>query len=61
MLIYYLDLISRVQFTYINMAFSPAPDDIVSNLFKVFILLYLIICNRRIDSINHSASQLMAI
>jgi len=24
-----------VQFTYINLAFSPAPDDTVSNLFKV--------------------------
>jgi ubiquitin-like protein ATG12 len=23
------------QFTYINLAFSPAPDDTVSNLFKV--------------------------
>jgi ubiquitin-like protein ATG12 len=24
-----------LQFTYINLAFSPAPDDTVSNLFKV--------------------------
>lgn len=28
------DGLSR-QFTYINMAFSPAPDDVVNNLFKV--------------------------
>ncbi len=26
------------QFTYINLAFSPAPDDTVANLFKVCIL-----------------------
>ncbi|OBZ73009.1 Ubiquitin-like protein ATG12 [Grifola frondosa] len=25
----------QIQFTYINLAFSPAPDDIVSNLYKV--------------------------
>lgn len=24
-----------VQFTYINLAFAPAPDDTVANLFKV--------------------------
>lgn len=24
-----------LQFTYINLAFSPAPDDTVSNLYKV--------------------------
>ena len=24
-----------IQFTYINLAFSPAPDDTVANLFKV--------------------------
>ena len=24
-----------IQFTYINLAFSPAPDDTVSNLYKV--------------------------
>lgn len=28
------------QFTYINLAFSPAPDDTVSNLFKVCKFLY---------------------
>lgn len=27
-----------VKFTYINLAFSPAPDDTVSNLFKVGLL-----------------------
>jgi ubiquitin-like protein ATG12 len=26
-----------LQFTYINLAFSPAPDDTVSNLYKVWI------------------------
>ena len=28
-------LAAKQQFTYINLAFSPAPDDTVSNLFKV--------------------------
>ena len=28
---------SSLQFTYINLAFSPAPDDTVANLFKVSI------------------------
>lgn len=26
-----------MQFTYINLAFSPAPDDTVSNLYKVYL------------------------
>lgn len=26
--------LTRVKFTYINLAFAPAPDDIVANLFK---------------------------
>jgi ubiquitin-like protein ATG12 len=29
------DMFIYVKFTYINLAFSPAPDDTVSNLFKV--------------------------
>ena len=28
-----------LQFTYINLAFSPAPDDTVSNLYKVWVVL----------------------
>ena len=28
-------LLRHMQFTYINLAFSPAPDDTVANLFKV--------------------------
>lgn len=28
-------LLGGIQFTYINLAFSPAPDDTVSNLYKV--------------------------
>lgn len=28
-----------LQFTYINLAFSPAPDDTVSNLYKVWIVV----------------------
>lgn len=46
------------QFTYINLAFSPSPDDTVSNLFKVPVLhsslwtsatdaLSSVICNGR--------------
>ena len=31
----YLIFMTTHQFTYINMAFSPASDDIVNNLFKV--------------------------
>jgi ubiquitin-like protein ATG12 len=43
------------QFTYINLAFSPAPDDTVSNLYKVCDTLssvvpdidfYLVFCHR---------------
>lgn len=30
-----------LQFTYINLAFSPAPDDTVSNLYKVWIAVSL--------------------
>jgi hypothetical protein len=29
------DMLIYMKFTYINLAFSPAPDDTVSNLFKV--------------------------
>ncbi|KAF7303730.1 Ubiquitin-like protein ATG12 [Mycena indigotica] len=29
-------VLNKPQFTYINLAFSPAPDDTVSNLFKSF-------------------------
>lgn len=29
-----------IQFTYINLAFSPAPDDTVSNLYKVRVPIF---------------------
>lgn len=28
-----------MQFTYINLAFAPAPDDVVINLYKVRIII----------------------
>lgn len=31
----YMNLSFFAQFTYINLSFSPAPDDTVANLFKV--------------------------
>ena len=31
-------LLDGTQFTYINLAFSPAPDDTVLNLYKVLVL-----------------------
>ena len=30
-----IDIISLLKFTYINLAFSPAPDDTIANLYRV--------------------------
>jgi ubiquitin-like protein ATG12 len=32
-----------VQFTYINLAFSPAPDDTIANLYRVSLFTHLYI------------------
>src|SRR6266705_6968878 len=34
------DLIISSQFTYINLAFSPAPDDTIANLYRVSPVAY---------------------
>ena len=53
-------LMIAYKFTYINLAFAPAPDDTVSNLFKVRVLRHLTSKSLVLISLPHSSIQSFA-